>query len=488
MIGSRSPTLSPTMSPTNVPSFSPSRSFMPSYVPSGSPSDVPSSSPSLSSAPTLAAGNSITQNSMISSSTTTDEPKITTTHQNPANDFLVELLGWANADMLYPEGSTVGVYSPTPSPVREDDQISELILPVLSDATVSHLRPDVNFGANTALAVDGGTEEDAGGDSSGERFDSLLKFDVGMVDSTRDIESAVLRIYALSDCLGGTFTTTVDSDWGQEEVTWDTAPSDDGGVLFGVLKEVRQNRWYEFDISSALEWHDNLSLADSDDSFLSIRMASTENSRCLFSSLESGGVNAPFVAIKYLAPMSVAYEIEEPRQKPAPGQFVLLLADADSTLSASKPTTVLSNEPSLKVEFDPVTRNIHDTLIRFDLYQMRGATPRSAILSLFSEIDCPSAGTFTTTGGDSNWDEAAITWTTAPNYLPGDPFYGGVMIGTFGAVSSNRWYGFDVAQAIRVATLAKKTEVTFRISSGNTETCQYSSKESGREPKLMVSF
>ncbi|KAL7429397.1 hypothetical protein ACHAXM_001677 [Skeletonema potamos] len=497
VIGSRSPTLSPTISPTNVPSLSPSGSLMPSYAPSGNHTDVPSSSPSLSGVPTsslvidstegaAAELNGITQNS-ITSSTTTDEPELTTTtHQNPANEFLVELLGWANADMVYPEGSTVDVYNLTPSPVEEEDQISELILPVLSDATISQNRPDANFGANTALAVDGGTQEVTGGDTLGERFDSLIKFDVGMIDSTRDIESAALRIYSLSDCLGGTFTTTVDSDWNQDEVIWDTAPSDDEGVLFGVLKEVRQNRWYEFDISSALEWHDNLD--NSGGSFLSIRMTSTENSRCLFSSMENGGVNAPFVAIKYLAPPSVAYEIVDPRPKPAPGQFILLLADADSTLSASTPTTVLSNEDSLKVEFNPETRKIHDTLIRFDLSQIRGATPRSAILSLFSEIDCPSAGTITTTGGDPNWDETAITWISAPNYLPDDPLNDGVMIGTFGAVSSNRWYGFDVAQALKVSILAKKTKVTFRISSGNTETCKYSSKESGREPKLMVSF
>lgn len=512
VIGSRSPTQSPTFTPTNMPSLSPSLSSMPSSEPSGVPSNIPSmmpsmspsiagssapsttSSPSSSSAPTSVAtlaptpptpavvAQKITQYSEEASSSSTT----TNTNHNAANDYLVELIGWANADMdtLYPEGSTV--VNPTPSPVAAEDQISELILSVAADATLSQNRPDANFGANTALAVDGGSV-DAAGDSLGERFDSLLKFDLSMIDSTRDIESAVLRIYALTDCLGGTFTTTVDSDWSQDEVTWDTSPSKYGGVMFGVLKEVRKETWYEFDISSALNWHENLSLDGSNGQFLSVRMTSSENSRCLYPSMESGGSKTPFIAVKYLAQESVGYVIDDPGPKPAPGQFVLLLADADSTISASEPTTNLANKPSLKVEFNPVTRNIHDTVIRFDVSQLRGVVPRAAILSLFSEMDCSSAGTFATTA-TTPWDESTVIWTNSPNYVPGDPYTGGVMIGTFGAVSANRWYGFDVVPAIRIAMQAKKTEVTFRISSGNTGTCQYSSKESGREPKMMVSF
>jgi len=319
------------------------------------------------------------------------------------------------------------------------------------------------------LAVDGGSQ-----DASSEKLDSLLKFDVGMLDSSQDIESAVLRVYALSNCLETTFTTTVDSDW-DEDVTWDIAPTESGGVLFGAIKEVRQHQWYEIDIARAIEWHDKIS---PDGSFLSIRLASSENSRCLYSSMESGGANAPVIVIKYLT-----HDVAAP--KIAPGQFILLQADADSTISASNPTTVLSKEPSLKVDFDPVTRKIHDTLIRFDLSDTGGTNPRSAILSLFSEMSCPSAGTFATTEGSSNWDESTITWSTAPEASDGG---NGVMIGTFGAVIKNKWYGFDVTDAIRVAILANKKDVTFRISSGNTESCLYSSKESGREPKLMVSF
>eukprot|EP00986_Skeletonema_menzelii_P014856 scaffold10457_cov176-Skeletonema_menzelii.AAC.2 len=100
-------------------------------------------------------------------------------------------------------------------------------------------------------------------------------------------------------------------------------------------------------------------------------------------------------------------------------------------------------------------------------------------------MSCPSAGTFATTEGSSNWDESTITWSTAPE---ASDVGNGVMIGTFGAVIKNKWYGFDVTDAIRVAILAKKKDITFRISSGNTESCLYSSKESGREPKLMVMY
>ena len=461
LVGSRSPTLNPTMSPTTVPSSRPSFS-------------VPSSSPSL---PREVDSNSIHQHSTMTPPTTEDELKATSTSQNQADtNFLVDLLGWSNADMLpEPEGSTADIFSSTSLPVEGESQISELTLPIVSDATISRNRPSANFGANSALAVDGGAPQDAS--SEKEKLDSLLKFDVGMIDSTRNIESAVLRVYALSNCLGTTFTATVNSDWNHEKVTWDDAPSVRGGVLFGAIKEVRQNEWFEIDITRAMKWLDKIS---PNGSFLSIRMASTENSRCLYSSMESGGANAPGIVVKYLT-----HDVADP---PAPGQFILLEADADSTISASNPTTVLSKEPSLKVEFE--LGKIHDTLIRFDLSETVGTNPRSAILSLFTEMSCPSAGTFTTIADDFTWDESTITWSTAHEAGDGDgdgDQLNGVMIGTFGAVNKNRWYGFDVSEAIRVAILTEKKHVTFRIS-GNAETCMYSSKERGRGPKLMVSF
>jgi hypothetical protein len=477
VVGSRSPTLSPTTTPTTLPSLSPSESLMPIYAPSFIPSILSTSNSSspvqdsslLEHASSSEAVETITQNSEA----------LSTSSHNPDNNFLVELLGWANSDMdtLYPEGPTVA--QPAPSPVVQDDQISELTIDAFEDATLSRDRPDANFGGNTALAVDGGAE-------GAECFDSLLKFDLGMIDSTRELDSAVLKIYAVADCLGSAFSTTADSDWKQKEVTWNKAPSVSRGVMFGELKDVRQNAWYELDISTALYWYDNL-VANSTGSFLSIRITSKENSRCLYSGMEGDGSKAPILVIKYFAPFSVGSEVDDPSPVAPPGQFVLLLADADTTLSASNPTSVLSNEHSLKVEFNPVTRNIHDTLIRFNLSQIGGASPRSAILSLFSEMDCSSAGTIATTQ-DSDWEEATITWTTSPNYDPSDMYDGGFMIGTYGAVSRNRWYGFDVVQAIVKALLGKKKEVTFRISSGNTGTCQFSSKESGREPKLMVAF
>ncbi len=468
VIGSRSPTLTPTMSPTTVPSSRPSVSI----------SSVPSSSPSST---TELDSDSIHQLSAATPTPPTNEDKLTVTstsinQSEPDANFLVEMLGWANVDML-PGESFVDIFSSTSSPVEESSQISELTLPIVSDATLSRNRRSANFGSNTVLAVDGEADN---------RYDSLLKFDVGMIDTTRNIESAVLRVYSQSSCLETTFTTTVDSDWDHAEVTWDTAPSARrGGVLFGAIKDVELNEWYEIDITTAIEWHGNstnFSLGDSNDSFLSIRLASTEKSRCLYSSMESGA-HAPVVAIKYLMHDVVA----DP--KPAAGQFILLQADADSTISASQPTTVLSKEPTLMVEFDPFTRNIHDALIRFDLSKTGGTYPRSAILSLFSEISCKSAGTIATTSGDTDWDESTITWSTAPGAGDGGQYQSnGVMIGTFGAVSKNRWHGFDVSEAIRIAILAKKKDATFRISSGNTESCLYSSIESGREPKLMISF
>jgi hypothetical protein len=407
---------------------------------------------------------------------------------NDPNSFLVELLGWANTDYSSVDSNANPTKSPTKKPSTDSFAISEIILPIVEDATVSMQRPALNFGSNSALAVDGGTNSQLQqADGLGERFDSLLKFDIGMIDPSRPVEKAVLRIYSLADCQsGGTFVTTTDSSWSQETVNWDTSPLGDGYEI-GTVGSVSVNTWYELDMLPAITWNDSISAFGPDTSVISVRISSSASGRCMFSSMESGQAKAPYMSVRYGLNDVIQEFSSTLNDPPVTGQFLLLRSKEDATLDGSNPNANLGSDPKLKVSFDSSTRGISDAVIKFDLSEMAGGMPVSAVLSLYAESNCASAGTIMTTEGDSSWSESDITWSSAPSYKKDTPG-GGFNLGTFGHVTFDKWYGFDVVQAVRRAVEEGKSAVTFRISTSTDGECVYSSRESGRDPKMMVAF
>ena len=175
-----------------------------------------------------------------------------------------------------------------------------------------------------------------------------------------------------------------------------------------------------------------------------------------------------------------------PLPTPVTGDFLLLRATDDATVVGNNPSKNFGKEPNLLTAFDSATRNNFDSLIRFDLTALVSTPTRTAILSLYSETDCVSAGSFSTTSGNVKWDEDTVTWGTAPSYDPTSN--DGTSLGVFGAVSANKWNAFDVAPAINDAIKAEKKSVTFRISSGTLNPCQFTSRNGKRAPKLMVAF
>lgn len=103
-------------------------------------------------------------------------------------------------------------------------------------------------------------------------------------------------------------------------------------------------------------------------------------------------------------------------------------------------------------------------------------------------MNCVStAGTFVTTAQNKDWSEKEISWSNAPAYEENSHPAGGSMIGPYGAIDADRWYGFSVTQAVSEALDDKQDAVSFRVSVSDGE-CEYSSIQSGRDPKLMVTF
>jgi hypothetical protein len=485
------PTTNPTIRPTSTPSDV--LTEVPSYAPSLAPSakSMHSPTPSPIDVLTLPPTSHLLAADVIQTKTQAGVTGATSSSQmeGGGGSYMMELLEWANRGIdpfstatswqIVNQRSQVTPTSSSSS--TTDTSITELLLPVVADATISSVRTEVNFGKQSALAVDGGGSGD-------EKYDSLLKFDISLLDTSRQVESAKLKLHAVTSCsAGGLFSSTLsDQDWESETVTWNSAPKTDGHTI-ATLGHVTQSQTINVDLSSATAWYEATS-SSSSFKYVTIRIESNEHSRCLYSSLEGAESEAPTLAIKYKQETATTSKglSEDSLMTIAHGDFLELSATDDATVVAIQSERNFGQEPNLLAAYDSSTRGIFDILMRFDLAQIKDTIPRSSVLSLFAETDCESAGTFATTSVNLPWTEDSVTWSNAPVFDP--RAVGGTMIGTFRELKGGNWYGFDVHQALANALLAGSDAVTFRVSSGDLHPCQYSSRNGSRAPKLMVAF
>jgi hypothetical protein len=371
------------------------------------------------------------------------------------------------------------------------ESVEEVTLVADADASISNVRQSQNFGTQNAIVVDGGdynTGMIRGANEESEQFDALIRFDTSSVN-VQDVESVVLEIQVTKGCeYGGDVFVTDEKDWDQDSVTWGNAPKATGDSI-GSLVKVETSQWYTVDLTASI---DMLS-GDS----VTLRLSSPMNSRCMYTSMDRGDDTAPRLILEIrpmpqgAAAQTVITSLQQPTQDliPVTGNFILIVATDDTTIDATSPNSGKGDAAYLYVDYDERSRVIRDTLIRFDLSQMHGGVlPQSALLTLFTESPCENAGTFMTTEGSGEWNEKEVTWTTAPNYNDNNSYEGGKMIGTFGTVQSERWYGFSVVEALTEAVLTRKEAITFRLTSGAMKSCSYSSIQSGRPPKLLVAF
>ena len=158
----------------------------------------------------------------------------------------------------------------------------------------------------------------------------------------------------------------------------------------------------------------------------------------------------------------------------------MVRASSDATIDAIRVDEKLGLLPSLHVSWNRNPRQIFESVISFDLKEFQQQLPVSAMLALFPEIQCHSAGKIAVAGTNEILSDTEMSWTNAP--------YSVMEIGTFGAIEAGHWYGFNVLKALEWAYESGKTNITFRLSSDGDYSCQYSSIQSGRAPKLIASF
>lgn len=379
---------------------------------------------------------------------------------------------------------------PTPLPeqfIQHTDPLG-VSVPAVADTVVSEIEPNKLFGSHATLLVDGGS-------GPNQHYDTILLFDLSFMASGLSIDSIKLRLFVeegSGDC--GTLRTTQNTWWKDESTTWMNSPGANG-IVIGKAYNVEAGDFFEMDVTRAIFWVWNMDTNGAKKQ-LSIRITSDDDNRCVFSSRDGDPLHAPNLWLTLNEAPAFAIEdtsetppvdVEETVVLPRPansrsqGEALLIFATDDATISEVSPDDNFGNNLSLIVSDDRT--DTQDTLIQFDITELYKQNPRSAVLTLYVEEDCDSAGLFATTRyTDSGWNESDVTWSNAPES------FGGTVIGTFGAVEGGQWFGFEVIGAFLWEVVQSQSTMTFRITSDNSKFCQYTSIEGGKAPKLMLQF
>ena len=365
----------------------------------------------------------------------------------------------------------------------------------LADTTISQSNPNINYGSHPMLLVDGGMT------GAQQKYDTLVKFDLSFLESGMSFGKVFLRMFVkdASSNFCGQVETTQNAYWNEDSITWMNAPITTSGVKIGEARNTVSGDWFELDVTGALKWvllHDKQKL-------FSIRISSNEPKRCIFSSTSDDG-HAPHLFARYSKQQETPAAIGSTSHPdvlgstshptlPSPsapvstsrqhGEALLLFASEDATITKEEPSLVSGKEATLVVKEDDFSTQ--DILLQFDITSLLKTIPRTAVLMLHAPNNCNFAGTFVSSDGNG-WTEDTVSWSTAPTFQ-----YNGLWteIGTFSEVlEGDKYATFDVMRALSWNTVNHQDILTFRISSNKGHHCEYTSKEGGQPPKLLLQF
>mmetsp|Transcript_36384 Transcript_36384/g.65502 ORF Transcript_36384/g.65502 Transcript_36384/m.65502 type:complete len:436 (+) Transcript_36384:128-1435(+) len=185
--------------------------------------------------------------------------------------------------------SSIPTVNPTPQPPKS------ITLETTGDASIKQAVPNANLGSASWLKIDAAPlplpQDSPHSSTNSGAFHVLLRFDLSKHDSTRPVESAVLRLKAANSCSsGGYLQRTHSPHWDENVVTWDTAPEGDGTEI-GRLGSIKSGYWYSVDVTSALH---------SGHEALSLRLYPVGSDECLFVSKENSSGGGPELHIDYV--------------------------------------------------------------------------------------------------------------------------------------------------------------------------------------------
>jgi hypothetical protein len=143
----------------------------------------------------------------------------------------------------------------------------------------------------------------------------------------------------------------------------------------------------------------------------------------------------------------------------------------DSTLLAASPNANSGTTASLEVD----SNALKHFMLKFVVSGVSGQSISNAKLRLYSTDSSPIGGEFYRVS-DNNWSETTVTWNNAPA-ADAQP------LATLGSVSSGIWYEIDLTSLI-----TGDGTYTLRVTSTSTNGADYSSKEGGVAPELVITI
>eukprot|EP00985_Skeletonema_marinoi_P009971 scaffold4694_cov76-Skeletonema_marinoi.AAC.3 len=100
-----------------------------------------------------------------------------------------------------------------------------------------------------------------------------------------------------------------------------------------------------------------------------------------------------------------------------------------------------------------------------------------------------SAGVFVSTSRHGNgWTEDTVSWSIAPTFQYGGDGHGTEIEAFGGELEGGKYATFNIIALMSWYTVNYQDIVTIRISSNNGHHCEYTSKEGGNPPKLVIQF
>ncbi len=288
------------------------------------------------------------------------------------------------------------------------------------DSYVNSAAPDENYGsadnlrAGRFLAI-----------PSGGYYRSFVAFDLSSLPADAIIVAATLELYQTSAGNVSLAAQRLTADWAEASVTWNTMPAATAtGEVVGGLSD----GWYRWNITAMVQQWRATPATNYGVQLLATGIIPTPYYAHRFSSRE--GANPPRLVVEYV------------RQTP------LLYVQADTQVSQANPTSPSGSSSPLYISRNATTFNEIHALLSFDVSSVpAGSTIVSASLGLypyFALVNAPMAPQALDVVPEAilaAWDEATVTWNTAPaSASQGDPAR---------TWSDTTWNWFDVTNIVR---------------------------------------
>lgn len=362
----------------------------------------------------------------------------------------------------------------------------------ITDAHVEELHPTANNGNSDYLQVESANNRNA---------ESYIRFTVSGVSGT--VQSARLRVYTITNSsTNGPAVYSTNNTWTETNITWNNRPARTSGVIDNK-GTIDKNTWVEYTVTPQVAGNGTYSFVLVGDSSDEIRFSSRQgdNPPQLVVIFNPSPPTATRTATSTLTRTAMVTQLPAstltPTRTPTPG-VVSTTPIAIRTNTPTRTNTPGSTPTSSSLTFTPVddasivsgspatnygaattllvdTSPLQHFLLKFNVIGVNGQRVTSAKLRLYN-VDPSSKGGDFYRVVDNSWQEETVTWNNAS---AADT----TLLASLGSVNTNIWYEVNLT-----ALITGDGTYSLRISSTSSDGADYSSKEGGNPPQLVLTL